>query len=155
MSKYTPSNLVNTRISKILVAIDGSERSFKASEYALELAKSFGAQLYAVTVTHIPTYWNLSQKEILCKSLVEDSSNNSMIDAGPWDKITRGLPKGNRYAHDRAPTLEEISKYPDRRIKPLVYTIASSGIRVGTCDYLHWGILHQSKKMVKSCRQGC
>ena len=51
---YTPSNLANTRISKILVAIDVSEHSFKASEYALELAKSFGAQLYAVTVTYIP-----------------------------------------------------------------------------------------------------
>jgi integrase len=60
----------------------------------------------------------------------------------PWDKITRGLPKGRRYADDRAPTLEEIKKlcdYPDRRIKPLVYIMVSSGIRVGAWDYLHWG----------------
>ena len=38
-----------------------------------------------------------------------------------WKKITRGLPKGKRYADDRAPTLEEIHKiieYPDRRMKP-------------------------------------
>ena len=84
MSQYTPSNLVNTRISKILVAIDGSEHSFKASEYALELAKSFGAQLYAVTVTYIPASDHRSQKEVLSKSLVEDSSNNSMKDAGNW-----------------------------------------------------------------------
>jgi hypothetical protein len=52
----------------------------------------------------------------------------------PWKKITRGLPKGKMYADDRAPTLEEIHKiidYPDRRIKPIVYTMASSGIRVG------------------------
>ena len=84
MSKYTPSNLVNTRISKILVAIDGSEHSFKASKYALELAKSFGAQLYAVTVTYFPASDHLSQKEVLSKSLVEDSSNNSMKDAGNW-----------------------------------------------------------------------
>ena len=96
MSKYTPSNLVNTRISKILVAIDVSERSFKASEYALELAKSFGAQLYAVTVTYIPAYWNLSQKEILSKSLVEDSSNNSMIDAGNWfENFTQNAKEAN------------------------------------------------------------
>ena len=81
LSKYTPSNLVNTRISKILVAIDGSVHSFKASEYALELAKSFGAQLYAVTVTYIPESDHLSQKEVLSKSLVEDSSNNGMKDA--------------------------------------------------------------------------
>ena len=83
MSKYTPSILANTRISKILVAIDGSEHSFKASEYALELAKSFGAQLYAVTVTYIPASDHLSQKEVLSKSLVENS-NNSVKDAGNW-----------------------------------------------------------------------
>lgn len=59
-----------------------------------------------------------------------------------WDKITRGLPKGKRYADDRAPTLDEIRRlcdYPDRRIKAIVYTMVSSGIRVGAWDYLHWG----------------
>ena len=42
-----------------------------------------------------------------------------------WKKIVRGLPKGKRYADDRAPTLEEIHRiieYPDRRIKAIVYT---------------------------------
>ena len=51
----------------------------------------------------------------------------------PWKKITRGLPRGKRYADDRAPTREEIYKiieYPDRRIKPIVYTMPSSEIRV-------------------------
>jgi integrase len=60
----------------------------------------------------------------------------------PWEKITRGIPKGRRYADDRAPTLDEIKKmcgYPDRRIKPLIYTMVSSGLRVGAWDYLHWG----------------
>src|ERR671911_1624537 len=58
-----------------------------------------------------------------------------------WKKITRGLPKGKRYADDRAPTLDEIHKiieYPDRRIKPIAYTMASSGIRVGAWDHLKW-----------------
>ena len=60
----------------------------------------------------------------------------------PWKKITRGLPRGRRYANDRIPTLEEIRKladYPDRRIKGIVYTMASSGIRLGAWDYLQWG----------------
>ena len=56
-----------------------------------------------------------------------------------WKRITRGLPKVRRFADDRAPTLDEIQKiieYPDRRIKAIVYTMASSGIRLGAWDYL-------------------
>jgi len=52
----------------------------------------------------------------------------------PWKKITRGLPRGKRYADVRAPTIEEIHKiieYPDKSIKPLVYVMVSSEIRVG------------------------
>jgi hypothetical protein len=59
----------------------------------------------------------------------------------PWKKITRGLPKGRKFADDRAPTIEEIRKiieYPDRRIKAIVCTMTSSGIRLGAWDYLRW-----------------
>jgi hypothetical protein len=59
-----------------------------------------------------------------------------------WKKITRGLPRGRRYADDRIPTIEELTKlleYPDRRIKAVTYTMASSGIRLGAWDYLRWG----------------
>jgi serine/threonine protein kinase len=51
-----------------------------------------------------------------------------------WKKITRGLSRVKRYADDRVPTVEEIRKlveYPDRRIKAIVYIMASSGIRLG------------------------
>lgn len=60
----------------------------------------------------------------------------------PWKKLTRGIPYGRRYADDRAPTLEEIravAEYPDRRIKAIVYTMASSGIRLGAWQYMRWG----------------
>ena len=59
-----------------------------------------------------------------------------------WKKISRGLPKGRRFANDRAPTIEEIraiAEYPDRRMKAIVYTMCSSGIRLGSWDYLKWG----------------
>jgi integrase len=58
-----------------------------------------------------------------------------------WKRITRGLPRARRFALDRIPRIEEIRKlceYPDRRIKSIVYTMISSGIRVGAFDYLQW-----------------
>jgi len=58
-----------------------------------------------------------------------------------WKRISRGIPRGRRFAIDRTPTIEEIRKiveYPDRRIKAIVYTMCSSGIRLGAWDYLKW-----------------
>jgi hypothetical protein len=58
-----------------------------------------------------------------------------------WKIISRGFPKGRIAANDRVPTVEEIRKlveYPDHRIKPIVYTMISSGIRLGAWDYLRW-----------------
>jgi len=63
----------------------------------------------------------------------------------PWKRITRGLPKPRRYADDRAPTLEEIQniiEYPDRRIKAIVSTMGSSGIRLGSWNYLKCKSVH-------------
>ena len=42
------------KFSKIVVAVDGSEQSMQAADYAIELAKKYNAQLTALTVSHIP-----------------------------------------------------------------------------------------------------
>jgi hypothetical protein len=58
-----------------------------------------------------------------------------------WKKISRGIPAGKRAANDRAPTAEELlklSQYPDRRMKSIIYIMASSGTRLGAWDYLQW-----------------
>jgi hypothetical protein len=59
-----------------------------------------------------------------------------------WKRLSKALPKAKSYSsNDRAPTIEEIRKlveYPDRRLKPLVYVMCSSGIRLGAWDYLRW-----------------
>lgn len=66
-----------------------------------------------------------------------------------WTKLSRKIPKGRQAADDRPPTLEEVKKilqYPDRRIKPIVLTMISSGIRVGSWDYLRWGHVEKIEK---------
>ena len=67
-----PSPSTNTPLlTKILVAIDGSEHSFKAAKYALDLAKSSSlsdAQIYAITVTSIPESYHLKEEDVLNNS---------------------------------------------------------------------------------------
>jgi hypothetical protein len=66
-----------------------------------------------------------------------------------WKKMANILPAGRKFANDRAPTLEEIQtiiEYPDRRIKPLVLTTSSSGIRVGAWEYLKWKHIEPIKR---------
>lgn len=58
-----------------------------------------------------------------------------------WDSIKDAMPRERQYSHDRIPTLEElrrIVKFPDRRIEAIVYTMCSSGIRIGAWEYLQW-----------------
>jgi nucleotide-binding universal stress UspA family protein len=71
----------DSKFSKIMVAIDGSEHSFKAAEYALEMAKSFRSQLYAVTVTYVPESYHLKQEDVLNQSR---EMRDSMEDAKTW-----------------------------------------------------------------------
>ncbi len=58
-----------------------------------------------------------------------------------WKNISKTMLRGLNAADDRAPTLEEIQKileFPDRWIKPIVFTLVSSGIRVGVFETLKW-----------------
>lgn len=77
------SNIEHKKFSNILVAIDGSEHSLRAAEYALGLAKTFEAKLTAVTVSYVPASKDLSQLDVLRQSLVEDNSNYTK-DAEKW-----------------------------------------------------------------------
>jgi nucleotide-binding universal stress UspA family protein len=65
-----------------MVAIDGSEYSFKAADYALGVAKSFGAQLYAFTVTYTPESHPVRQEDILAES--KEKSDRIGNDARTW-----------------------------------------------------------------------
>src|SRR5919112_2557487 len=84
-----------------------------------------------ISVSTIPNYYRATK--LFCEM------NDIVLN---WKKIARGLPRAGKAANDRAPTIEEIRKlieYPDRRIKAIIYTMVSSGIRLGAWDYLQWG----------------
>jgi len=52
-------------VSKVLVGIDGSNHSFRAAQYALEISKKYVAKLIAVTVTYMPAKSRMSQQEAI------------------------------------------------------------------------------------------
>jgi nucleotide-binding universal stress UspA family protein len=79
----TTSNIEDKKFSNILVAIDGSEHSLRAAEYAVGLAKNFEAKLTAITVSYVPASKDLSQLDVLRQSLVEDNSDYTK-DAEKW-----------------------------------------------------------------------
>ena len=57
-----------------------------------------------------------------------------------WKKITSGMPRGREAENDRPHfgRIKNLVEYPDRRIKAIVFTMASSRIRIGAWDYLRW-----------------
>lgn len=58
-----------------------------------------------------------------------------------WDKIRMGMPTVNQTSDARVPEISEINAlldYNDIRIKSIVLTMLSSGIRVGAWDWLKW-----------------
>jgi hypothetical protein len=87
--------------------------------------------------------------------------NDIMIN---WKKIGKGMPAQRHNADDRLPTFEEIHKlleHPDRRIKTIVLIMMSSGIRVGSWDYLQWklviplennGVMQATKLIVRNTK---
>ena len=58
-----------------------------------------------------------------------------------WDKIKMGMPTVKQTSKDRIPEISEVNTlfgYHDIRIKPIVLTMLSSGIRVGAFNWLKW-----------------
>ncbi len=113
-----------------------AEQNTKCAEDSLMLFIRFQkerANAREISNSTVPNYY--SATKLFCEM------NDIILN---WKKIARGLPRVIEAANDRAPTMEEIQKlieYPDRRIKPIVFTMISSGIRIGAFDYLKWKYL--------------
>lgn len=61
-------------MKKILVGVDGSEYAEKALRRAIEIAKSFSAEVTVVNVYHVPTGQDVSQKILdKAKDVLDDA----------------------------------------------------------------------------------
>jgi hypothetical protein len=130
------------------LSIPGSSLEEQAAEF-VRLAKNPG--WFERSMVRFLTY----QKERAAKGEISDGTIGNyykatklfceMVFDSPvanWKRLARGLPRARKFALDRAPTVEEIRRlceYVDRRIRPIVYLMASSGVRVGAFDTLQWG----------------
>ena len=90
------------KFSKILVAIDGSEHSMKAAEYAIDLAKDNKAQLIALTVLDITKIGYAASAFIASPMHGLDELEQKRKEANEWlDKVARlrSLQKNNNNNH--------------------------------------------------------
>jgi hypothetical protein len=88
------------------------------------------AQKGEISESTIPNYYKAAKLFCVMNDLIVN-----------WQKIGKGVPYEKKAADDRPPSLEEILKlleYPDTRIKPIILTMISSGIRLGAFDFLRW-----------------
>ncbi|MEM0506613.1 MAG: site-specific integrase [Thermosphaera sp.] len=72
-------------------------------------------------------------KHLLVMNDLENSLN--------WGKMSKLMPKARKVGLDRAPTKDEIRKllgHADIRMKALILLLCSSGIRIGSVEYLRW-----------------
>lgn len=96
---YTKGRITKAKLStkrgifsKILVAIDGSDQSMDAGDYAIEISKKDNAQLIALTVSHIPlsSYGLRSAPD----TLTHEKEKN-MLEAEQWFSRFNELAKHN------------------------------------------------------------
>ena len=78
------------KLSKILVAIDGSDAAFDAADYAVMLAKQHNAQLFLLHVLHPEEYYSSLQffeikQSIDSKELIEQAK----IESNKWFDIIK------------------------------------------------------------------
>ena len=80
----------NTKFSKILVAIDGSDHSMKAAQYAIDIARDNKAQLIALTVLDITKIGYAASAFIASPTHGLDELERKRKEAQEWlDKIAK------------------------------------------------------------------
>lgn len=129
-------------------SIEGSSVKEKSGNFLKVIKHGKNTQkLTDLIMRYMSYHLNRVQKKEISTSTVRNyykpiklfcEMNNIVLN---WKIISKGIPSAPESSNDRIPTLDEIIeliKYPDRRIKPIVLTMMSSGIRVGAWEWLKW-----------------
>ena len=99
-------------LSKILVAIDGSEMSFKAANYGIEFAKKYNSKLIIIHVIHIHAAGLMYTTESAFNQFIEKSKKESE----EWFKTIRNQSK-DQDVEIKTENVEEMYSVPGAIIK--------------------------------------
>lgn len=101
--------------SKILVAVDGSEDSYRAARMASKLAKAEGAELLIVTVMTLPEYMILegNMSGALLDEIYEDSSKRAeqVVDKAMSIASEEGVKAKGKVVRDSRSVVQSIVEY--------------------------------------------
>jgi integrase len=125
---------------------DIEEKSENFLQYTKK-GKNTSQKLSDLVINYIYFHIQRAQKNEISRGTVRNfykpiklfcEMNNIILN---WKIISKGMPMGAQNSNDRIPSeaeILEVLKYPDRRIKPVLYTMISSGIRIGAWEWLKW-----------------
>ena len=125
---------------------DIREKSENFLQYTKK-GKNTSQKLSDLVINYIYFHIQRAQKNEISRGTVRNfykpiklfcEMNNIILN---WKIISKGMPMGAQNSNDRIPSeaeILEVLKYPDRRIKPVLYTMISSGIRIGAWEWLKW-----------------
>lgn len=99
-------------LSKILVAIDGSELSMKAADYGIEFAKKYNSKLIILNVIHIHAAGLMYTTESAFKQFIDKSK----MESEEWFRTIRKEAK-EQGVEIKTETVEEVYSVPGAIIK--------------------------------------
>jgi nucleotide-binding universal stress UspA family protein len=94
--------MARSQVSNILVLVDGTESSFAAADYALDLARALGAQITAMAIVDTDTLRQLLNVRILVDSEMNEFERELQMSA------QRQLDEVGRRAMDKRVKFEEV-----------------------------------------------
>jgi nucleotide-binding universal stress UspA family protein len=125
------------KISKILAAIDGSETSVVAANYAISLAEKYKAQLIILNVLHLHTLRQMSSSFITAPTFGLEEGKKLKEEAKKWleeirkEAEQKGLVSKTKIVEEAASIVGTIVEFAENEMVDLIVvgTRGSTGFR--------------------------